>query len=376
MAIIYYFGSIPVEREEALERLALGQLTAFDPLVSTKSNKVNFNEGTVDSFEILDNSSLDLPEFQPIGINKPLSIEILCAYSGNAPKTLFGGKKDMLIVSAVKAYNTFDAKPRAINMVKKKAENFKILNFSAIEDGSPIVYYSGAQDINTLFFTFEMVADTFSKETFDLISNLFSTAAGLPIFAPKAPFLLAGSLISGVVGKLGNTFLESKPFLIEDDSIRFDTAGLEISKAKQLVICNEKDKSELKQFKPGLYENGTGEKKPCLINRVNNQPYKGNAPYILVNIDGRNRPELENFAPKIATASILEKYYGAADRGSQTTEIIETALTLYSDLNFQNKGKKLENEIRKMTEGSPEFIKANELLEAYKKNINFDQFKL
>lgn len=376
MALIYYFGDVPVERDEAKEKLATGELKKFALNNLKPQSKITFREGSVLGQDLFNNANLNLPDYTQIGINKPLSVEILCAYSGDAPQKFLGGKKDIMVVSGVKAYNTYGAAPKAINHIKKKVSDYNYITMGAFDDGSPIVYYSPAVDVSTTFCSFHLVADTFGEETFGFISNLFSSAAGLPIFAPAAPFLLAGSVISGMLGNIGKTLFESKPFMTEDEIFRFDTPGQEISSAKQMVVCNETDKNELKEYRPGLINDGDDTKKPALVSRKHGKAYKGNAPYILINVDGKARPELDAFAPKIATAAILEKYYGLIDKGSQVVDILESAMNLYNDFHFHQRAVSLETEISKMKKNSNDYKRASQILEAYKKNIKTDQFKI
>jgi len=282
MALIYYIGDIPVERDEANEKIATGELRKFSPNNLKSNSKVSFREGTVEGKNLFKNDALNIPDYTQIGINKPLSIEILCAYSGDAPQKFLGGKKDIMIVSGVKAYNTYGAAPKAINMIKKKVADNKYLHMGAFDEGSPIVYYSPAVDVSTTFCSFHLVADTFNEETFGIVSNLFSSAGGLPIFAPAAPFLLAGSVISGMIGNIGKAIFESKPFMTEDEVFRFDTPGQEVAVAKQMLVCNDQNKKELKGYRPGLIDDGDGTKKPSLVSRNDGKPYKGDAPYILI----------------------------------------------------------------------------------------------
>ena len=376
MAIIYYYGDIPVEKEEALEKTAIGDLTNGYLSKSSSTRKINFREGIVDIPALVDNSALDLPPFTPLGINKPLFIEILCTYSGDVPRKFLGGKPDILTVSGVKSYTTYGAAPRAINQIKHKVKDHTFLRFSAFDVGSPVVYYTPAVDVGTIYCSFEMVADTFNENLFQTLSRLFGIAGGLPIFAPAAPFLLAGSVISSMIGSLGKVIAESKAFLKDDEEFRFDGNIIPLSIAKQLAICNQEDTTKLKAYKPGLVTEPDGSKTVALVHRQSGEPYKGDAPYMLVNIDGKRKPELENYTSKLATAAVLEKYYGSQSRGELTANVIETAMKLYNDFSYHQKALELSKDIEQLSEGSAEYIKAMDLLEAYKNNIQSEQFKI
>src|SRR5690606_7965370 len=111
---------------------------------------------------------------------------------------------------------------------------------------------------------------TFNEHTFKLISNLFKGAAGLPIFAPAAPYLLAGSVLSSIIGNIGKVIFSSKPFLSENEDIRFDTPNMLVSMAKQFLICNESDKDKFKDFAPGIKD-----EKVMLLSKKDGKPYIG-----------------------------------------------------------------------------------------------------
>src|SRR5205823_5303052 len=104
-------------------------------------------------------------------------------------------------------------------------------------------------------------------------------------------------------------------------------AGLFDSVARQFLICNDRDKNAFDGYTPQL----TPDNKYRLINNRNQQEYKGNAPYIIVNIDGKQRDDLNDFTAKLASNSILQKFYGADDMGGQISNTIDAAMILYND---------------------------------------------
>ncbi|NJL76430.1 MAG: hypothetical protein HC892_16840 [Saprospiraceae bacterium] len=241
MALLFNIGNILADQGEIAEKTHLGDFNHFlNQLAKGENSQIDFRAGTLHASELLDNSNLDLPQFTQPKIGGPLSVEILSVYTGEAPHKFFGGKKDLLVVSGVKSMLTHGAAPRAINQLVEKVDDFQYLQPGAFTQGSPIVFYTPAIDITTTFCSFELIADTFNKEVFETIARLFTSAAGLPIFAPANGYLLVGSSLLKMTGKLGSALFETSPFLREDIAFRFDTPDLPIAKAKQLVICNEK----------------------------------------------------------------------------------------------------------------------------------------
>ena len=121
MALLYNFGNTLVTEAEVAEKAHLGDFNDFLKVAEFNDNaKIEFRSGTVRLQQLFDNRSLGLPSFTPIGIGEPLSVEILCVYTGDAPQTFFGGRKDLLVVSGVKGVQTHGEAARAINQIEQK----------------------------------------------------------------------------------------------------------------------------------------------------------------------------------------------------------------------------------------------------------------
>ena len=383
MALLFNIGNILADQGEIAEKTHLGDFNHFlNQLAKGENSQIDFRAGTLHASDLLDNSRLDLPQFTQPKIGGPLSVEILTVYTGDAPHKFLGGKNDLLVVSGVKSMLTHGAAPRAINQLVEKVNDFQYLQPGAFTQGPPIVFYTPAVDIITTSCSFELIADTFNREVFETIARLFTSAAGLPIFAPASGYLLVGSSLLKMAGKLGNVLFETSPFLREDIAFRFDTPDLPITKAKQLVVCNEKDKEKFLAHTPGLIDNGNGDKRPVLVHRVSGKEYRGDAPYILISIDGRERRALQEFTPKITAAAIIEKFYGT-NTEFQPIDVLEEAMLLYNDHHYFKKAQELEKIIKDESSSSDQtrrsaedVAKASELYGAYVKNIRNDLFKM
>src|SRR5215213_2579755 len=96
----------------------------FDDLRRGKTpSTINLPTGElkVEGAGIMEVEEKEIP-FQPIGLGLPLSVMVREVYTGKFPKSSFLGpkKEDMLLTSAIKSIATLDAKPRALNYIKKK----------------------------------------------------------------------------------------------------------------------------------------------------------------------------------------------------------------------------------------------------------------
>jgi len=384
MGCSYMIGNATVTSEELEEKFAIGVVKRFrSEGISNPSARIAFRGGFAVASEVLpppsdpSASPPAAPDFKPVGIGKPISIEILTVYTGDAPSTtIFGGKPDLLITSAVKAVQTFDAAPRAINQLVENIADKAYIESTAVREGSPIVYYSPSLVNATTLCTFELVGEAFQKKIFEQVSGLFSSAAGLPVFAPAAAYLLAGSFLTKILGDLGKALLESDPFLRANMNLRFDTPDFAESLARRAFLYNDRDQAQFSKYKAVVSDVGSGRQRAVLVHRDTGREYKGNAPYIIVNIDGRERKELKDFTTKLASAALIERFYGSADTTGEVVEAIDSAIELYNDFISRKKAQEFKDAMEPLDEDSDEYKEAKKFFEAYNKNIRNDLFRL
>lgn len=356
MALFYAMGEQLMDLEEINQSIALG---TWEP---TNGHHENGTRGTTQAFT-------------PVGVGKPLLVEILTVYTGDAPHQFLGGKPELLIVSGVKGAQTFDAAPRAINQLEENIKDRQYIGPGAFSKGSPIVYYTDCLDNSTTLCSFELVVDSFRKDTIDSVAKMFASTAGLPIFVPANLYLLAGAVLIKLAGELANSF-ESRPFLADTIDLRFLTSGVPSFKSGHYIVYNDENREEFKNYQIGILNDGFDNLTVALCHRQSGEAYRGNAPYIIVNIDGKNRPDLEGYTPKLASAALLEQFYGKKNRSGQFINTLESALELYNDFTYRKKAEQLLGKIQTLPVGSDEFQLAKLLFEAYINNIRNDLFKV
>lgn len=372
MAILQSFGNTLVLDEELNDKITSGALDRF--ILGTDSEaSLEFSNGSISKREIEDKSREVVPDFTEIDLGKPLSIEILSAYTGDVPGKFFG-KPDMLVVSAVKSFEVFDAAPRAINQLYKNIQDCQLLSPSALNEGTPLVYYSPAIENSTIFCGYEMIVDTFNEDAFNQIGNLLASAGGLPVFAPASAYLLAGSLLMKIVGNLGKALLESKPFLSEGINLRFDTPGMIKATSGQKVIYRGSNANHFADYKISRVSVQGNGGQVGLVHKTSNKLYDGKEPYMIINVDGRNRSDIKNFTPKLASASLIEKFYGD-NKSGQVTNSLEDAMSLFNDMKYRTKVERLQNSLKSEDPSSEQYKKIQKLIEACKKNIENDLMK-
>ncbi|MBA4853896.1 hypothetical protein [Emticicia sp. BO119] len=377
MATFHVIGDSLIDPEELFNKRFSGELEATRNLDFENSNKtISFaNIGTFEFKTLLDvNKDLN-PTFTPIGLGQPLSIEITTVYIGDYKKFL-GGKKDVLIVSGIKNSLTFGASPRAINIKAKNVNERAFLSQSAFDEGTNIVYYTPAVDAEQMVVSFEIMFDNFNTKLFDIISTLATSAAGIPLFSPAAPFLLGGSQLINIGSKLGDAVFSGKPNLSESIPIRFESPIFPPTEPKSYVLYNEKDKAEFANLKMALVTDVNTNPQLKLVDKTSGDVYNGSASYLIVSLDGGTRQSLEAFAPTLASASILKQFYGASDKIGEVTGALQEAMQLYNDSNYKAKGERLKKQMAEKPKDSDEFKKLKNLYEAYAANIQNENFKL
>jgi hypothetical protein len=314
------------------------------------------------------------PAFKPIGIGKPLSVEIAAVYTGEYKKFL-GGRKDVVVVSGVKSTQTFQSTSRAINLKSENVDEKSFLGFAAFEDGTPIVYYTPAMNADSMLVSFEIMFDNFDTKLFETISGLLNSAAGVPVFLPAAPYLLGGSQLVNIGSKLGDALFSGHPNLAATIPIQFRSPLIPPTEPREYVLYNDRDKAQFSDLKVELVDVG-GVKQVRLVNKADNKPYSGHAPYIIILLDGQKREDLASFQPTIASAAILKKFYGAEDKTGEITGVLIDAMKLYNDADHRSKGERIRKQLEKTVKGSEEYESLKALYEAYATNIQTDIFKL
>ena len=377
----FVIGNVVVSAEELTEKLSLGAIGRFraEARGSPKA-KLEFARGSVNVSQLAPPASKAkraAPGFTPIGIGKPLSLEILTVYSGNVPeKSFLSGNPDLLLTSAAKGIQTFEAAPRAINQLIKAVGDRQYLEPSALADGCPIIYHTRSLVNSTLLCAFEMVADTFDKKVFDGIQRLFSTAAGIPIFAPAGAYLMAGSFLTKIFADVGKALLVTPAFLKTDIPFRFDTPEIPEAMARMIILYNDKDQKEFAEYNFGLAAAGPGRQRMSLMHTTSGKEYRADAPFAIISLDGRHRPDLEDFTSRLASAAILDKFYGAQDTGGQIVETLSSAMELLNDFTFRLKAEKMKTQMEALDPNSREHETAKTLFNAYVGNIRKEIFRL
>lgn len=304
-------------------------------------------------------------EFTPIGPNKPLTILINHIYTGKYPKGgLFGGSKDLAVVSGVKDYAVFTAASRALNVMKKGVKSHSDVTGSAFEDGTPLISYQTAVVSDSQTISIEGAFDNFPDELVDKVGGAFSGAAGIPLFLPWAGYLMVAGAVTKLAGGLADALFDGKPAFSFNETLDFNVPGSELPTADFRVLANN-------TFDPTGYRFVRGK---GLLDS-NNQPYAKDEPYVVISLDGAERPKLANFAPTVASASVLKKFFNMRDGTSASVDAITEGLKLLSDSKYRIEADTVMKRINALPADDPALADLKARHAALVKNITDDRMK-
>ncbi len=306
-------------------------------------------------------------DFQPIGIGRPLVVEVQHIYSGDLPRQFPFGSPDLLVSSAAKGWHVIEASPRALNRLAKDVPRRSDVDFPAHGAGSRLAFYSPAVVADATTVSVELVADSFPEEAFDQASELLGKAAGLPVFASHSMYLLAGAVVAKAIGSLGEKLVDGRPFFSDTLHLPFRVPGRKIARARKVLLCNRGTEAEFEgkyRFAPDSYS---------IVDEAG-KVYEGPAPYVSLSIDGREAEAYEKFAPAALTTELLNRFYHA-DKKNAVADALFSALEIYNDIEFAKKAKAAQLELAGLDEASKEYADKKKLVDAYLKNIRNDAIR-
>ncbi|MFZ0531400.1 MAG: hypothetical protein WAL91_12800, partial [Propionicimonas sp.] len=271
--------------------------------------------------------------FQDIGLGRPLTVELRTIYLGEYPDAVpyFPIRKgDILVTSAVKPYSEFPAASRAVHFLRKTVTPRTFLERDASKEGSPIVFYTPAVTAEAIDVAFEITVDRdIDTSLFDAVGKAAASAAALPIFAPQAPFLLAGGAAVPIAGRAVNLLARPNPFIEVPLSLNFALPGETVSKKGKIVLRGNHPEPIGDEFTL----HGTSNK----LQDADGNDYAGPTPYLVVSLDGSDRSAtLKSWQAHAASAALVDRFFSTSV-GGDAIGIAQEALGLYNDLTFMKK---------------------------------------
>jgi hypothetical protein len=309
----------------------------------------------------------EVTPFKPIGIGKPLIVRIHTLYPGIIEKGLLtGGEKSILVTTRIKDDITSDVPQRSLNHVFKDVKSGKALYATAATQGTELVYYTRAFVDKKLKFNIDIKLDKFNEKMLKDIGGLLSKAAGLPVFAMHAPFVLIGGKLLSLSGDFLNKILNKDSLLTYDFDIYDDIGGLPDSQSGWYIGANKEEMSYFKGCDITVDEGGN------TYLAKDGKEYNGEYPYILCSIDGLKVKRYEGFKLAHASSSLLEQFYGKQE-DEKNFKVIEDMISLYNDYEYVKKIRDTEKSMDNNSDEEKE--KSQTLIEAYKANIENEDLR-
>jgi hypothetical protein len=307
--------------------------------------------------------------YQGIGPGKPLTIVIETIYLGNYPDPTpwlpFQDTGDVLVTSAHKAFESFEAAPRAVHLLEKDAERRVSLKAKAAHEGSQLVYYSPAvTDVSSILFSLELSVDLdFDKEIGNALTKAVTAAGALPVFAPAAPYLVAAGVAIPIALSAVSLLARPHTFFAEHVELNIDRPGVELAQPGALVFYPGDDKRAFAGYKLKGRE---------LRDRKGN-PYRGELSYAVISLDGTERKAFEDWSATAASAALLERFFSSGEVISSALGIVSDSLVLYNDMTYRQKAADALKKSK--TAKGAEKKRQKDLYEAYVKNIKTEEIR-
>lgn len=320
---------------------------------------------TITGFEGLE--GLEANSFVPIGLNKPLTVQIRHVYTGQFPQSrFFSGRKDMLVTSAFKDVAVFNAATRAVNFLKKGVSPKTPFNSpAATEEGTPLVSYSPAVTSTSTILTLEIIFDQFPEQLFQTVSTALAGIGGIPLFLPASGYLMAASSVVKLAGNLGQALFDGKPAFSATETLDFDVPGGEEATADFRVVCNP-------SFDPSAFHVNP---KLGLIDPRTQKVYDGDEPYIVLSLDGRKQDLFATFTPTAASAAIMQRFFNVKEGSEVLMDTLVDALKLYSDSKFRAQADAVKTSINELPANSDARKALQDRYDALIANILTDALK-
>jgi hypothetical protein len=300
----------------------------------------------------------------PIGKGLPLSILIREIYTGEFPHGgIFNSGGDIAVVSGVKNYDVFNASSRALNfMVQNVDSHTRLRRPSPFTDGTSLVAYSPAIMTDSLTVGFELAVADFPQALFNSLSSAFTTVAGLPLLMPYSGYLLAAGELFKLVGNAGHALFDGVKFSITE-AIDFDIWGSAPAVAGFRIISTNNDLSGYTYSDAGGLVDAKGNK------------YSGDDPYVVISLDGAQRDNLKSFAPTVASAAILGRFFSVTDGSQVAIDSLVQGLQFVSDSKYRDQALHIKTQLADPNTDTATKAELQKQLDAALKNIVSDAMK-
>lgn len=338
---------------------AFGAFPPFGPFPPPSFNPPMGTVGKGGAIEV--KSPVGGNEFTAIGLGKPLAVEWRWVYLGKK----IGSRSDLFLASSVRRLPIFDAAPRAVSVLWediRPGESFASIPTTV--PGTRLIYYTPALTDRGITVQLEMIFDRFPDQGVQQIGSLLQGAAAVPIFAPASAYLLGAGVLVKAVGKLAERMIDGKALFHEWFDLSFEQAGNFNSREGYVVLSDGSDVREGARAGTLVFHPEEG-----LKHAATGLPYSGPSAYVVLSLDGRERRDYKDFAPRLASAALLDRFLHAGESRPAATELLLEGIKAFNDVAFRNQALETKGELAELRPDDPRRSALQAALEAFNKNI-------
>jgi hypothetical protein len=353
--MFYAYGGALIDEDEIQAKTEAGHFARFSQRRSDDAGNavIDFSTGRMTANDVrgaMVSPAAATTPFEPIGLCRPLTIEIRHVYTGRYPRThLLNRSSDMIVTSAIKSSPVLQEAATAMNFLRRDVRpNSGFSTPHADEMGTPVVFYSPSLTQRNSRLTIQFGFDEFPVDDFDQVADALSTASGIPLFASAALHLQNASLITRLLGRLGERFFDGRPEFKSTQSITFSRPGSTIPVANFALMMQD-DEAERRILKTHVIRNG------ILVHSDTDQPYDGEIPYVVISLDGRRNDELNHFVSTSAASLMLDGVMADPNRQPSHISELEDAVRIYHDYRLRRRADHLLRELAEETPGTSEY---------------------
>jgi hypothetical protein len=372
MPLVAAFGQQLISLEE-LDHVVESNAAEFDAALASPEERVDVelamsdgNRLCVGDFLEARRAMSDIDPYQGVGIGKPLTVTLETVYVGDYPDTVrwVPGRQsgDVLVTSAHKPFYAIEAAPRVVHMLKPDAPRNKVLEVTATELGSGLLYYLPAVTEPSIVFTVELSVDRdLNKELGASLSKAVTAAGALPIFATQAPYLLAAGALIPIAESAVGLLMRPQFFYTETVDLNFSRPGLAKAQPGRLVMYPEEAEQQLIST---TYLGDDGRLKM----RTDHTTYTGASPYVVISLDGTEEAAYEKWAAASASAALISRFHKPDELVATALNVVTDGLGLYNDMHYRKAAEDALDRAEQATSDA-EKKKYRERYTAYRKNV-------
>lgn len=292
-------------------------------------------------------------------------------YTGDVPRFGVRGKADVLVTLQVGVLHQHATATQAtIHHLQENVRENQTLLPSAAQAGSSVVYHSPILEDRNLSIDLRMDFDTFDGSNVKSVASLAQEAGALPLFAPASGFLLAGGILLKAFADLA-TALGKSSRQYKTEPLYFQGPNPNRQGAGYLVFHEGED---LDYYKAKWSRNAADECELVVYHPTSGEIYQGDRSYVVVSVDGAERPELADFQVKKAAAEQLQRFQDTESTTKATTDFLLDAIRLIQDKAYYEQALELQSKLDgEIPDDERQPLK--EQLHRYKDNIVNDVFK-